>query len=150
MEMNADGAEARPRIGIGVMVQNDDGQVLLGLRKSSHGAGEWSFPGGHLEFGETMQEAAKREVMEETGLLVDDISLISVADEMRYIKTDGKHYVNVGFLAKYQGGTPMVMEPEKSGEWCWFDLKNLPENLFEGTMLTIKNFKAGTIYQPIT
>ena len=40
-----------PKVGIGVMIQNADGLVLLGLRKGSHGSGEWSFPGGHLEMG---------------------------------------------------------------------------------------------------
>ena len=48
-----------PKVGIGVMILNDQNQVLLGLRQGSHGAGEWSFPGGHLEFGETVFETAK-------------------------------------------------------------------------------------------
>ena len=39
-----------PRVGVGVMIQNEKGEVLLGLRQGSHGAGEWSFPGGHLDF----------------------------------------------------------------------------------------------------
>ena len=45
-----------PKVGIGVMIQNEKGEVLLGLRQGSHGAGEWSFPGGHLEFGEKIFE----------------------------------------------------------------------------------------------
>lgn len=57
-----------PRVGVGVMIQNEKGEVLLGLRQGSHGAGEWSFPGGHLEFGETVFQTAKREVEEESGL----------------------------------------------------------------------------------
>lgn len=136
-----------PRVGIGVMIQNAKGEVLLGLRKGSHGAGEWSFPGGHLDFGEKMFACARRETKEETGLKVDECELISVADEMRYIASDGKHYVNIGIKVKYQGGEPRVMEPEKCLEWRWFSLDNLPEKIFEGTGLTIKNFKAGKIYQ---
>jgi len=135
-----------PRVGIGVMIQNEKGEVLLGLRQGSHGAGEWSFPGGHLEFGETLFETAKREVKEETDLDVDEFQLISVADEMRYIKTDGKHYVNIGIKAEYQRGEPKVMEPEKCKEWKWFSLDNLPEKMLEGTELTIKNYKADKIY----
>jgi len=135
-----------PRVGIGVMIQNDKGEVLLGLRKNSHGAGEWSFPGGHLEFGERIFEAAKREAKEETGLEIDEFELISVADEMRYIKTDGKHYLNIGIKGKYSGGEPKVMEPEKCKEWKWVSLNNLPDNLFEGTELVINNFKKGMIY----
>src|SRR5512141_403745 len=117
MEKNSTGIEQRPRVGIGVMIQNNEGKILLGLRKGSHGAGEWAFPGGHLEFGETIFETAKREVKEETGLDVKEFELISVADEMRYIKTDNKHYLNLGVKAVYQGGEPKVMEPNKCSEW---------------------------------
>lgn len=136
-----------PRVGIGVMIQNEKGEVLLGLRQGSHGAGEWSFPGGHLDWGETVFECAKREIKEETGLDVSEGELISVADEMRYLISDGKHYVNIGIKVKYQGGEPAVMEPDKCLKWYWFNLDNLPKELFEGTELTIKNFKAGKIYQ---
>jgi 8-oxo-dGTP diphosphatase len=135
-----------PRVGIGVMIQNEKGEVLLGLRQGSHGAGEWSFPGGHQKFGETMEETAARETKEETDLDVKDFKLISVMDEMRYIKSDGKHYVNIGFLGKYKGGEAKVAEPEKWKEWKWVSLKNLPENLFEGTEMVLNNFKNKKIY----
>ncbi len=135
-----------PRVGIGVMIQNEKGEALLGLRRGSHGAGEWSFPGGHLEFGEKIFETAEREVKEETGLDIGEFELISVADEMRYIKSDGKHYLNIGIKGKYNGGEPRVIEPDKCKEWRWVSLDNLPENLFEGTELVINNFKKGKIY----
>ena len=135
-----------PRVGVGVMIQNKKGEILLGLRQGSHGAGEWNFPGGHLEFGETIFETAKREVKEETGLDAIQFKLISVADEMRYIKSDSKHYLNIGVKAEYQGGEPKVMEPDKCKEWKWFSLDNLPKKMLEGTELTIKNFKAKKTY----
>lgn len=135
-----------PRVGIGVMLQNEKGEVLLGLRHGSHGAGEWSFPGGHLEWGETVFETAKREVKEETGLEIEKMELISVADELRYITTDNKHFLNIGVKAEYDGGEPQVMEPEKCREWHWFSLDDLPGKLLEGTGLVIKNYKAGKIY----
>lgn len=135
-----------PKVGVGVMIQNKKGEVLLGLRQGSHGTGEWCFPGGHLEFGETVFQTAKREVKEETDLEVSEFQLISVADEMRYIKTDGKHYLNLGVKAKYQGGEPRLMELEKCLKWKWFGLDSLPKNLFQGTEMTINNFKAGKIY----
>lgn len=147
MELNANGEMPRPRVGVGVLIQNDEGKVLLGLRRASHGTGEWSFPGGHLEFGERLFETAKREVKEETGLDVSGFELISVADEMRYIESDGKHYLNIGIRAKYQDGEPTAMEPEKSVKWEWFGLDELPDPLFESTALMIRNLKDGTIYQ---
>lgn len=138
-----------PKVGIGVMIQNRKGEVLLGLRKGSHGSGEWSFPGGHLEMGETVFETAKREVKEETNLDINKFELISVADEMRYLESDGKHYLNIGVKALYEGGEPVNMEPEKCEEWKWFSLDNLPANLFEGTELVINNFKNNTIYDSL-
>lgn len=135
-----------PRLGIGVMIQNEKGEVLLGLRKGSHGSGEWSFPGGHLEMGETIFETAKRETKEETNLDINNFELISVADEMRYLKTDGKHYLNIGVKGLYEGGEAVVMETDKCEKWKWFDLDNLPDTLFEGTELIIKNFNANRIY----
>ena len=136
-----------PRVGVGVMIQNEKGEVLLGLRQGSHGAGEWSFPGGHLDFGETVFETAKREVEEETGLEVSEFELISVNDEMRYIKTDNKHFLTIGVKAEYKRGMPKIMEPNKCREWKWFSLDNLPEKMLEGTEEIIKNCKAGKIYQ---
>jgi len=147
MEKNAQGLEPRPRVGIGILIQNENGEVLLGLRKSSHGSGEWGFPGGHLEFGETIFETSKREVMEETGLEVDEFELISINEELRYIKTDNKHYLGIGVLAKYKTGEPKCMEPGKCVEWKWFGMDKFPEKLFEGTELTLRNYKAGKIFQ---
>lgn len=147
-EKNHDGQIPRPLIGIGVMILNDKNEVLLGLRNSSHGAGEWAFPGGHLEFGETILETAQREVAEETGLTVTEFTVISICDEMRYILTDKKHYVNISVLGKYQGGNPEVKEPKKLEQWQWFAFNQLPSNLFEASEYAIRNFQDGKIYQP--
>jgi ADP-ribose pyrophosphatase YjhB (NUDIX family) len=69
-----------------------------------------------------------------------------VADELKYIDSDDKHYVNIGFLGVYKGGEPKIMEPEKCKEWRWVALDELPDDLFEATELIIKNFKAQKIY----
>ena len=61
--------DQKPKVGLGVCIVKDN-KVLLGKRKGSHGAGTWSFPGGHLEFQETWEKCAKREVLEETGLKI--------------------------------------------------------------------------------
>jgi 8-oxo-dGTP diphosphatase len=137
-----------PKVGIGVMIQNEQGKILLGLRQGSHGAGEWSFPGGHLDFGETIFNCAQRETKEETRLKIDKFELISVADERRYIKSDGKHYLNIGIKGIYQGGEPKIMEADKCLKWKWFSLNELPDKLFQGTELTIGNYLAQRIYNP--
>jgi 8-oxo-dGTP diphosphatase len=68
-----------PKVGVGIMIVKD-GQVLLGRRKGAHGEGEYAWPGGHLEFGETLEECVAREIAEETGMTVKPIRLVSVSN----------------------------------------------------------------------
>lgn len=114
------------RVGIGCMVVRD-GQVLLGKRKGSHGAGEWAWPGGHLEFGESIEECVVREVAEETGLKVNPLHPLSVSNVIKY----EKHYLDIQYLVAYVSGEPQVLEPEKVESWQWFPVDALPEPLFE-------------------
>lgn len=124
------------RVGVGVYIFNDDNQLLLGLRKSSHAYGTWCPPGGHLEFGETNENAAVRETKEETGIVIspEDVWLEGVTND--FFEESEKHYITLHFFCKKYQGKPQIMEPEKCAEWRWFDLDKLPENL----MLPIKNF----------
>ncbi|GKZ30584.1 hypothetical protein AbraIFM66950_009661 [Aspergillus brasiliensis] len=82
-----------PRVGVGVFVINHKGQIVLGQRKSSHGAGTWALPGGHLEFNESFESCAAREVLEETGLEVRDIRFLTATNDV--MRDEGKHYVTV-------------------------------------------------------
>lgn len=117
----------RPIVGVGVIVQNAD-QVLLGLRHNAHGEGTWSFPGGHLEFGESIIDCARREVLEETGLQIEEFTIGSFTND--YFQNEQKHYVTLFVVGKYAGGRPLVMEPDKCSRWKWFDWNNLPRPLF--------------------
>jgi 8-oxo-dGTP diphosphatase len=140
--------EKRPAVGVGVMITNEKDEILMGLRKGSHGAGLWCFPGGHVEFGETIIETAKREVEEETGLVINAFSLITVLDETEFIETDGKHFVVIGLKGVYSGGSPKVMEPEKCEEWNWFSADCLPENIYKGSLVMIENSRTGIVFRP--
>ncbi len=62
----------KPKVGIGVMILKD-GKVLLGKRKGSHGAGQYAFPGGHLEYMESFEDCARRETREECGIEIQNI-----------------------------------------------------------------------------
>ncbi len=131
MERNANVLSPRPSIGVGAYIFNEKGEVLLGKRKGSLAGGEYAAPGGHLEFGESFEEAVKKEVMEETGLEVGKIEFFYVDNNLRYIKSAGKHYVTLSFRVEYIGGEPKVMEPEKVESWYWYALDNLPSPLSE-------------------
>ncbi len=117
----------RPKVGVGVIVKKGK-NVLLGKRKGAHGAGSWSFPGGHLEFGETIEACARREVLEETGIEIENIKMAAFTNDI--FLEEQKHYLTVYVTADYSAGDVKVMEPEKCEEWGWFDWDALPEPLF--------------------
>ena len=133
----------RPRVGIGVIVIRD-GKILLGERTSSHGAGTFQIPGGHLEFGETFEEAALREVVEETGLttLVAK-GVVSVGNDIAY----DKHYVSIGILAESLDGDPYDAEPEHSKNWRWYDLNSMPSPIFPHSRRVIDNWLSSDFYR---
>lgn len=115
----------RPKVGVGVVVQKE-GKVLLGKRKNAHGAGEWSFPGGHLEFFETVEACALRELSEETSLQANVVRLGPWTENIMY----GKHYITLFAFVDEFHGVPQVMEEEKCEGWHWFSWEELPEPLF--------------------
>jgi len=115
----------------------------LGQRKSVHGFGCWCPPGGHLEFGETNEHAAIREVKEETNLDIceDDLSLQGVTNDF-YAETQ-KHYITLHFFCTRFGGTLQVMEKDKCSCWKWFDVNSLPKNLLLSNQNFLKKYSLG-------
>ncbi|POG81902.1 NUDIX hydrolase domain-like protein [Rhizophagus irregularis DAOM 181602=DAOM 197198] len=86
-----------PRVGVGVFVIRGN-KFLVGKRKGSHGAGTWEIPGGHLEFGETFSDCAKREILEETNLEIKNIKYQTVTNEIMH--NENKHYVSIYMKAE--------------------------------------------------
>jgi 8-oxo-dGTP diphosphatase len=107
-----------------------DGRVLLGCRRSAHGTGTWSFPGGHLEYGESWEDCARRETAEECGLALENIRFGAVTNDI--FRDSGKHYVTIIMLADSPAGEPLLLEPDKLERWEWFDWDEaaLPKPLF--------------------
>jgi 8-oxo-dGTP diphosphatase len=117
-----------PRVGVAVIVVRD-GQVLVGHRRSAtHGDDTWQFPGGHLEYGETVEACAVREVAEETGLMVTTVTRGPYTNDV--FVGAGKHYVTLFVLATAPEGTPAVREPEQCAEWRWCEWDALPTPRF--------------------
>lgn len=134
--------DLRPKVGIGVMILKD-GKVLLGKRKSSHGAGEYSFPGGHLEYMESFEECAKRETMEECGVEIENVRFLFLGNLKAYAP---KHYVQISLIADWKSGEPQVLEPEKQEGWDWYDVDALPEPNFCMMPSAIEAYKTGRNY----
>jgi 8-oxo-dGTP diphosphatase len=118
--------EGAPRIGVGVLVIRD-GLVLLGERRGSHGAGTWALPGGHLEHGEEPLSCARRELLEETGLVAGAVAPGPYSSDLF---AEGLHYVTLFVVASGVTGEAVVREPEKCARWGWFRWSALPVPLF--------------------
>ena len=126
---------------MGVLVMRR-GRVLLGRRRGSHGEGYYAAPGGHIEFGESFEEAARREVREETGLEIADLKLLSVGNYV-FKREDGeRHYIDVDFVCEAPAGEPQLAEPEKCDGWGWYDLNDLPQPLFVVTRRMIESLRS--------
>ena len=116
------------------------GEVFL-LKRQNTGVmdGSYCFPGGHMEHGESLKEAALRECREEVGVQpsnLDPISIFSYRD-------GGNQGVNFVFLAECWSGRPLVSEPENFSGGDFFSLKALPEPIPEWVRDTVKSFEGG-------
>lgn len=127
------------KVGLGVMVIKD-GRVLLGKRKGSHGEGEYAWPGGHLEYMESIVEAAKREVREETGMEIKNVRFLRLLNLKEYAP---KHYVDIGMIAEWKSGEPKVLEPDRIESWAWYDMDKLPQPLFFTTPSYLEAYRTG-------
>lgn len=134
--------DKKPKVGIGIMIFKD-GKVLLGKRKGSHGKGEYAFPGGHLEYGESFENCAIRETKEEAGIEIDNVRFQFIANVKKYT---GNHYVHIGLIADWKSGEPKILEPERSESWGWYPLENLPHPLFEFCKLASESYKTKQNY----
>lgn len=118
------------RVGVATIIHRKN-KVLLGLRAGKHGPGTWSLPGGHVEFGEDPIDAARREVLEETGLrlgLIHPWGLSPWANA--HFPEEGRQSVTLFFKGEYISGEAVIREPDKCSAWNWFSMYELPEPLF--------------------
>lgn len=115
------------RIGVGIFIFKD-GKFLMGQRRNAHGDGSWSVPGGHLEYGESFEDTARREVKEETNLSIKNIRFGAVTND--YFQEESKHYVTIWMLSDYDSGEVTITEPDKFIQMKWLDFESLPAPLF--------------------
>ena len=119
-----------PRLGVGVFLVRPDGSFLIGHRVSAHGYDTWGLVGGHVEFGESPEETAKREVYEETGLRIDSVEFAGYANSI--FQNNNRHYVTLFFMARIAQSTdPRVCEPDTTDIWKYVTLETLPPNLLQ-------------------
>jgi len=130
------------RVGIGVFVIKE-GKFLLLKRQGAHDSGSWSLPGGHLEFGESFEDTAKRETLEESGLTIKNVRFCAVTNDI--FTKENRHYVTVWVISDWESGENTIMEPHKCSAQAWHTLDDLPEPLF----LTWNQLFASEFYEQI-
>lgn len=118
------------KVGVGVLVLKNN-QVLLKKRRGKHGNDEYEDAGGgHLEYMESFANCAKRELREELGIEIKNLRFLCLSNIKKYAPN---HYIDIGLVAEWASGEPVIKEPEKCSAIGWFELDNLPEPLTEWT-----------------
>jgi len=137
-----------PLVGVGAIIIEDD-RALLVRRGHPPLAGEWSIPGGVLEVGETLRQAAAREALEETGLTVEPADLLGVYD--RVVRDHDErtiyHYVLIDFLCRRVAGEPRAAGDAEDVRWFTLvemEALLLAEDTAEVIRLGLEKNKAST------
>ena len=116
----------RPKVGVGVIIIKDR-KVLMGRRKGANGRGTWSFPGGHFEFNEEVEDCARREVMEETGIKIKNLRKGPYVNDL--FRKEAKHYLTLYIIADYDSGEE-IMDSDSLEQLGWFEWDRMPRPLF--------------------
>ena len=113
---------ARPIVGIGIVVIKGN-TVLLVRRGKPPNIGAWTLPGGAQELGETTEDAARRELLEETGIEVGNLHFAATVDNIRHDETGRVrfHYTIIDFAARWVAGEPVADTDVTEAVWAPLD-----------------------------
>jgi 8-oxo-dGTP diphosphatase len=136
----------QPKVGVGVLLIDESGRLLLTLRRRPPEAGCWSIVGGKLDYLETLEECAAREALEEVGVTISIESLLCVTDHL--IPAEGQHWVSPAYLAHVSSSDTRNREPDKTQEVRWFPQDALPPNLTITARNAIQAYKQSTASTP--
>jgi mutator protein MutT len=120
-----------------------DGQVLLTLRAGGiYLSGHWAVPGGHVDAGESVTDAAIREVEEEVGVRLEHgVRFVGVT---HHLPPHGDARVGFGFVATEWSGQVSNREPDKCAEVRWFPVDDLPASTMPYTAEIVRLYRCGS------
>lgn len=125
------------RIGIAAIVKNFNGEILMIKRKKAPAKDLWGFPGGEIEFGETIEEATKREVKEETGFNVEVGKMLTVGEAIE--RENDIHRVVIVSEAEIKSGNPKPSDD--AADIMWFSIEKINQIKKEISPYSFDNLK---------
>ena len=139
-ETNIDTRDNRVACGVAVVVTHQH-KVLFGQRKSGQTGFEWQLPGGWIDVGESPEQAARREVYEETGLQLKELRFVGITSN---VFSAHKHTISLYFEAECADASALrVTEADKCSDWEWKPWADVQQDLY----LPLQLFKK-TDYRP--
>lgn len=109
-------------VGISAAIVNEEGKFLFAKRgkKARNERGKWEFPGGGVEYGDTMRDTIIREIKEELGIIIEPIEQLIPVDHI--LLDEKQHWITSVFISRIKKGKPSIMEAEKCDDIKWFTL----------------------------
>jgi 8-oxo-dGTP diphosphatase len=128
-------------VGVGALIVDGQGRLFLARRgpQAKNERGLWEFPGGSVEFGETLRAALRREIHEEFGIVIEVGELLDVVDHL--LPDEGQHWVSPTFLCRLVAGEPQIQEPEKCTAIGWFHLDEIPAELTVISRVNLQTYR---------
>ena len=128
-------------VGVGAVIVDERGRLFLARRgpQAKNERGLWEFPGGGVEFGETLADALRREMHEEYGIQIAVGELLDVADHI--LPDEGQHWISPSYICTIISGEPKIQEASKCSEIGWFALEDVPKDLSQITRANLAHYR---------
>jgi len=129
-------------VGAGAIIFNKEGKLFLAKRgaEARNEKHRWEFPGGSVEFGETLENALVREIREEYGFVIEVVQLLDVVNHI--LPEEKQHWVSPTYLCRYKNGKPCIKEPHKCEEIGWFAIGSIPaKDLSRASQKSLQSLK---------
>jgi 8-oxo-dGTP diphosphatase len=128
-------------VGVGAILVDADGRLFVARRgpQAKNERGKWEFPGGSVEFGETLAETLKREMFEEYGVRIAVGQLLDVVDHI--LPAEKQHWVSPTFICQIVEGAPSIREPGKCLEIGWFFPDEIPTDLTAASRRSLEDYR---------
>jgi 8-oxo-dGTP diphosphatase len=128
-------------VGVGALIVDDQGRLFFSKRGelAKNERGLWEFPGGAVEFGETLAGALRREMHEEYGIEIEVGELLDVVDHI--LPDEGQHWVSPSYVCRITAGEPRILEPGKCSALGWFASEDAPGELSLVTRENLRHYR---------